>query len=154
MRVGFLMYLDQRISSSEYLGRVIRHLLVSYPVHEMGAQGITALLLLIYFKRDITIEDLSEHIGKNIILIHKVGVILYHLDVDSLQLALSNLISSKMMTQEEICAVCLGLKKISDFKITHKYFRLSLYKELHNFVARGDPLDDFFLVTVMTTLSR
>ena len=29
-----------------------------------------------------------------------------------------------------------------------------LYKVLHNFVAHGDPMDGFFLVTVMTTLSR
>ena len=63
MRVGFLMYLDQRINSGEYLDKVIRHLLTSYPLHEMGPQGITALLLLIYFKREITLDDLCEHIG-------------------------------------------------------------------------------------------
>ena len=67
---------------------------------------------------------------------------------------LSNLITSQKLTQEEICAACLGLKKITGFKISNKYLRLSLYKVLQNFVARGDPLDDFFLVTVMTTLSR
>ena len=58
------------------------------------------------------------------------------------------------MTQEEICAACLGLKKVSGFKVSNKYLRRTLYKVLQNFVARGDPMDDFFLVTVMTTLSR
>ena len=75
-------------------------------------------------------------------------------DVENLQIELSNLITSKKMTQEEICAACLGLNKISGFNVSNKYLRLSLYKVLQNFVARGDPMDDFFLVTVMTTLSR
>ena len=75
-------------------------------------------------------------------------------DVENLQIELSNLITSKQLTQEEICAACLGLKKVSGFKVSNKYLRMSLYKVLHNFVAHGDPMDDFFLVTVMTTLSR
>ena len=74
--------------------------------------------------------------------------------MEGLQLEFSNLITSQKLTQEEICAACLGLKKIFGFKVSNKYLRLSLYKVLQNFVARGDPMDDFFLVTVMTTLSR
>ena len=155
LRVGFLMYLDQRISSGEYLDKVIRHLLASYPLHEMGPQGLTALLLLIYFKRDITLEDLCEHVG---IVFRRLSDYYNYLvtfsDLETLQVELSNLITNKKLTQEEICAACLGLKKISGFKVSSKYLRMSLYKALHNFVARGDPMDDFFLVTVMTTLSR
>ena len=74
--------------------------------------------------------------------------------MEGLQLEFSNLITNEKLSQEEICAACLGLKKISGFKVSNKYLRLSLYKVLQNFVARGDPMDDFFLVTVMKTLSR
>ena len=75
-------------------------------------------------------------------------------DLDELQLAISNQMKSKKMTSEEICAVCLGLKKISNFKINNKFLRLSLYHELCHFQARDDPLDDFFVMTLMTTLSK
>ena len=155
MRVGFLMYLDQRISSGEYLDKVIRHLLASYPLHEMGPQGLTALLLLIYFKRDITLEELCDHVGTVFRrLSDDYNDMVTFSDMEAFQIELSNLITNKKLTQEEICAACLGLKKISGFKVSNTYLRRSLYKALHNFVARGDPMDDFFLVTVMTTLSR
>ena len=155
MRVGFLMYLDQRISSGEYLDKVIRHLLASYPLHEMGPQGLTALLLLIYFKRDITLEELCDHVGTVFRrLSEDYNDMVTFSDMEAFQIELSNLITNKKLTQEEICAACLGLKKISGFKVSNTYLRRSLYKALHNFVARGDPMDDFFLVTVMTTLSR
>ena len=36
LRVGYLMYLDQRINSSDYLSRVIRHLLTSFQPQDDG----------------------------------------------------------------------------------------------------------------------
>ena len=58
------MYLDKRINSSDYLSRVIRHLLSSFRAQDIGPHDLTALLLLIYFKRDVTVDDMSEYLGK------------------------------------------------------------------------------------------
>ena len=64
LRVGYLMYLDKRINSSDYLSRVIKHLLSSFSAQDIGPHDLTALLLLIYFKRDLTVDDMSEYLGK------------------------------------------------------------------------------------------
>ena len=64
LRVGYLMYLDRRINSSDYLAKVIRHLLSSFRAQDIGPHDLTALLLLIYFKRDVTVDDMSEYLGK------------------------------------------------------------------------------------------
>ena len=64
LRVGYLMYLDKRINSGDYLSRVIRHLLSSFNAQDIGPHDLTALLLLIYFKRDLTVDDMSEYLGR------------------------------------------------------------------------------------------
>ena len=61
---------------------------------------------------------------------------------------------NNLLTQEEICAICLGLKRIKDFKVTNSYLRIALYKQFKIFKAKSEPLDDFFIVTLMTTLSK
>ena len=61
---------------------------------------------------------------------------------------------NNLLTPEEICAICLGLKKIKDFKVSNNYLRVALYKQLRVFRAKSDPLDDFFVITLMTTLSK
>ena len=66
MRVGFLMYLDKRIDSRDYLDKVIKHILSSYKLQSLEAHGLTALMLLIYFKRDLKLDDLSEFLGKKL----------------------------------------------------------------------------------------
>ena len=76
------------------------------------------------------------------------------LDFEDLQVALSVQMTDNKLTQEEICAICLGLKKISNFKVNNKYLRLALYNKLTHFQPNKDPLDDFFVVTLMTTLSK
>ena len=58
------MHLDKRINSSEYLDKVIRHLTSTYQVQELSSEDLTALLLLIYFKRDFNMEDISEYLGE------------------------------------------------------------------------------------------
>jgi len=136
LRVGFLMHLDKRINSSEYLTKIIRHMSSVNPF-DAGPHDLTALLLLIYFKRDLSVEYLSEY-----------------LDLEALQTALSINIDSKKMTPEEICAVCLGLKRIADMKVNSSLLRKSLFKQLSQFQAKDDPLDDFFVVTLLTTLSK
>jgi len=136
LRVGFLMHLDKRINSDEYLTKVIQHMskgnLFDAVPHEL-----TALLLLIYFKRDLTLEDLSEH-----------------LDLSTLQTALAIKIKQNKMNEYEVCAACLGLKRIADFKVTCPQLRKVLYNLLSNFVAKKDGLNDLFVMTLMTTLSK
>ena len=61
---------------------------------------------------------------------------------------------NNLLTPEEICAICLGLKKIKGFKVNNNYLRVALYKQLRTFKAKSDPLDDFFVITLMTTLSK
>ena len=67
MRVCFLMYLDKRIDSREYLDKVIKHILSSYDLQSLEGHGLTALMLLIYFKRDLTVDDLCEFVGKKLL---------------------------------------------------------------------------------------
>ena len=136
LRVGFLMYLDKRINSSEYLTKVIQHLCKVNPF-DVVPHELTALLLLIYFKRDITLEDLSEH-----------------LDLLSLQTALAMKIKQNKMNEYEVCAACLGLKRIADFKVTCPQLRKVLYNLLSKFEVKNDGLDDLFVMTLMTTLSK
>jgi len=137
LRVGFLMHLDKRINSSQYLDKVVNHLTSTYDIAELDAEDLTALMLLIYFKRDYTMEKLSEY-----------------LDLEALQVSLSIQMASNKMTQEEVCAVCLGLKRIADMRISNKYLRTALYNQLEKFKPNNDPLDDFYVITLMTTLSR
>jgi hypothetical protein len=137
LRVGFLMYLDQRISSHIYLDKVIRHLGSDNPFNA-SPHDLVALLLLIYFKRDVSVDSLSEF-----------------MDLSLLQASLSSHIRAGKFTQEEVCAVCLSLKRISDFKVNHKPFRAELYKQLDKFTPSGDTkLDDFFIMTLLTILSK
>ena len=137
LRVGFLMYVDKRISSSDYLSKVIKYICSSYHVNELESHSLIALLLLIYFKRDLTVDDLSEY-----------------LDLEQLQRSLAIKMENKKMTQEEVCAACLGLKRIGNFKINNQYLRKSLYNNLSRYEPSQGPLDDFYLITLMTTLSK
>ena len=75
-------------------------------------------------------------------------------DVDELQNCLALKMMNNLLTPEEICAICLGLKKIKDFKVSNNYLRVALYKQLRLFRAKSEPLDDFFVITLMTTLSK
>ena len=75
-------------------------------------------------------------------------------DLDELQSCLAVKMMNNLLTPEEICAICLGLKKIKGFKVNNNYLRVALYKQLRTFKAKSDPLDDFFVITLMTTLSK
>ena len=136
LRVGFLMHLDKRINSGDYLSKMIKHMCRSNP-YEMGTHDLTALMLLIYFKRDLTLDDLSEYI-----------------DPLALQTSLALKIKNKGMSEDEVCAVCLGLKRIAEMKVTCSHLRRALYDRLSDFQTKKDPLDDFFVMTLITTLSK
>ena len=79
LSVGFMMYLDSRIEADSYLikvkrtpsipwvleveknsnSQVIKHL-GSGNLYDASPHDLTALMLLIYFKRDLSVEDVSE----------------------------------------------------------------------------------------------
>ena len=137
LRVGFLLHIDKRIDSGDYLSRLIHFMGAELRPFDASTDELTAFLLLVYFKRDLNVEALSEV-----------------LDLSILQTALAGKIDRQEMTAEEVCAACLGLKRIQDFKINCSQLRKSLYLQLANFYPQGDQLDDFFVVTVMTTLTK
>jgi len=136
LRVGFLMHLDTRINSSDYLSKVIKHMCKVNP-YEASPHDLTALLLLIYFKRSLTLEDLSEY-----------------LDPLSLQTALAIKIKQNMISADEVCAVCLGLKRVDGMKVSCPSLRKVLYEQLYKFEAKNADLDDLFVITLMTTLTK
>lgn len=137
LRVGFLMHLDKRINSSQYLLKVIKHM-SSTNLYQAGSHDLTALMLLIYFKRDLSVEDMSEF-----------------MDLDNLQDALGTKIGQNEFSKEEVCAICLGLKKIQNMKVSSPFLRRALYKQLCLLeVEKVGELDDFIVVTLLTTLSK
>ena len=65
LRVGFLMYLDKRINSNDFLDKVLRHLftMCGDNIQDLDSHSLTALMLLVYFKRDLSMDDISEYLG-------------------------------------------------------------------------------------------
>jgi len=137
LRVGFLMYLDRRVCSDEYLDKVIRHI-GSGNLFHASPHDLIAFLLLVYFKRSLTVEDLSEF-----------------MDLQLLQAALANHIKGGRLSMEEVCAACLGLKRISGLKVNYRPLRDDLYGLLEKFKTSSDKkLDSFLVLTLLTTLHK
>ena len=74
--------------------------------------------------------------------------------MEEFQQCLALKMMNNLLTREEICAICLGLKRIDGFKVKNIHLRTTLYKQLKLFTSRLEPLDDFFIVTLLTTLSK
>jgi len=137
LRVGFLMYLDRRVSSDEYLDKIIRHI-ASGNLCQASPHDLIALLLLIYFRRSLTVEDLSEF-----------------MDLQQLQTVLTTHIKEGRLSMEEVCAACLGFKRISGLKVNYKPLREEIYGLLEGFKSSNDKkLDSFLVLTLLTTLSK
>ena len=95
LSVGFMMYLDSRIEADGYLlkvthyhqtilelpfyHQVIKHLSCGN-LYDASPHDITALLLLIYFKRDLSVEDVSEFMDLDTLM----TVIAQHLKNDKM----------------------------------------------------------------------
>jgi len=136
LSVGFMMYLDSRIEADSYLIKVIKHL-GSGNLYDASPHDLTALMLLIYFKRDLSVEDVSEF-----------------MDVETLMTVLSQHLRNGKMSRDEVTACCLGLKRLQGLVVNHAFLRKELYRQLEGFTPQSNSLDDFFVVTLMTTLSR
>lgn len=80
---------------------------------ELSSHDITALMLLFYFKRDLDVEQLCEF-----------------LDIDMLLSALMNRIRTGSMSRDEICACCLGIKRVSGMSVNNLPLRKALYGQL------------------------
>jgi len=135
LRVGFLMYLDSRINSTEYLKKVVKHI-GSGNLYDLQAQEVVALLLLIYFKRHWSLEELCDI-----------------LDVSDVQQVLMQKMNKEELSRDEITAACLGLRRVKGLAINVHGFRDSLYREISKLKVATDPLDDLFVVQVLTTLN-
>jgi len=136
LSVGFMMYLDSRIEADGYLVKVIKHLSCGN-LYDASPHEITALLLLIYFKRNLSVEDVSEF-----------------MDIDSLMIVIAQHLKNDKMSRDEVTACCLGLKRLGGLTVNNAGLRKELYRQLEKFAPQSSPLDDFFVVTLMTTLSR
>jgi len=135
LRVGFLLHLNEKIKSKEYLTKVIKVFATDF--ESLKSHELIALLLLIYFRRDMTVEELSEFI-----------------DLEEMLHSFGNFLLGNQFSQEEIIAGCLGIKKIEGITVNSKIMRDGLYRSLHNSVNMDKELKDFYFMTVMTTLSR
>jgi len=136
LRVGFLLHVvNEKIKSKEYLTKVIKVLTTDF--ESIKSHELIAILLLIYFRRDMTVDELSEL-----------------LDIDELQHRFGNFLLGNQLSQEEIIAGCLGIKKIEGITVNSKLMRDGLYRSLSKSVVMDNQLKDFYFMTVMTTLSR
>lgn len=135
LRVGFLMYLDNRIDSTAYLTKVVKHI-GSGNLYDLKAQELVAFLLLIYFRRHWTLDELCEIV-----------------DVNVLQYVLQQKIENQELSRDEITAACLGLRRVKGLAINVLSLRDCLYQEIGKLKAVSDSLDDLFVVQVLTTLN-
>lgn len=135
LRVVFLLHINENIHSKQYLTKVIQTL-AQEDVESLQAHEMITLLLLIYFRRDMTVEDISEY-----------------LDLESLQNTLGKHLLNKQFSPEEIVAACLGLKKIEGLSVNSNILRNALFQLLNAENVEKD-LKDFYFITLMTTLSR
>jgi len=135
LRVGFAMHLNNSSCSKEILNKLISQL-TSGDIKDLQAHEIVTLLILIYFRRDMTVEEISEY-----------------LDLEELQSTFARAMQIGNLRPEEICAGCLGLKKIQGFKPSSILLRASLYHILTENQVDSD-FKDFYYMTIITTLSR
>ena len=115
--LGYLFYLTKQQNGwgEEFITKIVHHL--APRIQELPNEEIVTLMLMIFFKRD----------GWNAEDIYEV------LDPTMLQKRLSDIIdSTRGITDAELCAICLGLRRIKGFTANIDNFRDSLYRRLEN----------------------
>ena len=99
----------------EFITKIVRHL--APRIEELPTEEIVTLMLMIFFRRETWSEDDLYEI----------------LDPTFLQKRLSTLMdSTKGITDAELCAICLGLRKVKGFTANVDEFRDALYRRLEN----------------------
>jgi hypothetical protein len=73
------------------------------------------------------------------------------MDLDSLMTVIAQYLKNDLMSRDEVTACCLGLKRLGGLTVNHAVLRKELYNQLERFSPQSSPLDDFFVVTLMTT---
>jgi len=135
LQIGYLLHLHGNINSKQCIDILIQQL-VKGGLQELSSHDLVTLLILIYVRKDYTLEDLCEY-----------------MDVGELQSIFACKIESNVLKPEEICAASLGLKSIKDMRINNVSLRTALYRHINNTIA--DPkIKDFYLMTLMTLLTK
>ena len=115
--LGYLFYLTKQKNGwgDEFITKVVRHL--SPRIDELVVEEVVMLLLMIFFRRDAwDIEKIYEV-----------------LDPTLLQKKLASMIdSTKGVSDAELCAICLGLRRITEFTANIDEFRDALYRRMRN----------------------
>ena len=115
--LGYLFHLTnhQKGWGDEFITKIVRHL--APRIEELPTEEIVTLMLMIFFRRETWSEDDLYEI----------------LDPTFLQKRLSTLMDSTIgITDAELCAICLGLRKVKGFTANIDEFRDALYRRLAN----------------------
>ena len=138
LRFSYLLYINKR-TDSDYFMQVVTRLLQNFNTHEASTRELTVCLLLIYFK--------CNHRSRM-----KIQELPNQFDLTAVQSFLAAKLSSGEMTDEELCVVCLGMKRISNLHIFCQQFRKSIYLRISSMELEEDSVDGFILETLMSTL--
>ena len=115
--LGYLFYLTKQQNGwgDEFITKIVHHL--APRIDELPIEELVTLMLMIYFRRGLWSADEIYEV----------------LDPTLLQKRLVNLINStKGVSDAELCAICLGLKKTAGFIANIDEFRDALYLRLEN----------------------
>ena len=120
--LGYLFYLTKQKNGwgDEFITKIVHHM--APRVGELVIEEIVMLMLMMYFRRDKwNMEELFEF-----------------LDPTQLQKKLADMIDSKRgLSDAELCAICLGLRHITEFTANIDEFRDALYRRM---TSIGDAL--------------
>ncbi|TRY67293.1 hypothetical protein TCAL_05171 [Tigriopus californicus] len=119
--IGFLLYQSDNLKSGEFLTRVVAHL--GQNLNALNTPEFVTFMLMIHFRRPWSLAELVEVCNPS--LMHE---------------KFAKLLELKHLSPAEICACCLGFRRVQDFQVTNTELRLSLYETLCRFATRK-PLD-------------
>ena len=113
--LGYLFFLTKQKNEwgDEFITKVVRHM--SPRIGELNVEEVVMLLLMMFFRRTPWNEEEIYEV----------------LDPTLLQKKLTAMIeSTKGVSDAELCAICLGLRRITDFNANIDKFRDSLYMRM------------------------
>ena len=110
--------------------QVIKHL-GSGNLYDASPHDLTALMLLIYFKRDLSVEDVSEFMDVETLM----TVLSQHLKNGKMSRSRSQIYDASdeillLVIRDEVTACCLGLKRLQGLVVNQAFLRKELYRQL------------------------
>lgn len=109
--IGFLLYQSHNLKSGEFITRIVAHL--GQNLKSLNAPEFVTLMLMIHFRKLWDLDELIDVCNPSL-----------------LQEKFAKLLELKQLSMAEICACCLGFRRIRDFQATNSELRLSLYESL------------------------